>query len=502
MRPRAADIGKIATLNEFGGLKFKSAEELDLGGGGGDVPGTRTITAGTGLTGGGDLSADRTINVAANADGSIVANANDIQVGVLATDAQHGVRGGGTQHAEATTSVAGFMSAADKTKLDGVATAAAALTASAPADIGTTAAVGVATTAAHADHVHDLTFTTLNTVLGQANASLGVNSQRITSVADPSSAQDAATKAYVDANIGGGSGGTVVYDLDFDILRAGISGTDCVLFGCAFTGGADMTPDISKGAVLSNGVMFAVAAASVTHTTADATNPRIDLVVVTSAGALAVRAGTPAATPVPPARTANDVVLWQVSIPANDTAIATGQATDKRVFRSQGPIRIAKQTTNVSFTSTSVQEYFVVTIPSGLFLSGRVLRCRAYGTATNSAGATGTLTPNIQFGGSSIWGDASASTFANGDELVWFIDFDLVAQGDSTQILNGTVGISESGTVTTGRGPLDTVATAYTPIYGTLSIDADAANRDLKVRWTMSPSASTLTCRGATLELL
>lgn len=85
------------------------------------VPNARTLTAGAGLTGGGNLSADRTFNVVANADGSIVVNADDIQVGVLATDAQHGVRGGGTQHAVATTLAAGFMSAADKAKLDGFA---------------------------------------------------------------------------------------------------------------------------------------------------------------------------------------------------------------------------------------------------------------------------------------------------------------------------------------------------------------------------------------------
>lgn len=77
-----------------------------------------TITAGAGLTGGGDLSTGRTVDVVANADGSIVVNANDVQVGVLASDAQHGARGGGTQHAAATTSVAGFMSAADKTAHD------------------------------------------------------------------------------------------------------------------------------------------------------------------------------------------------------------------------------------------------------------------------------------------------------------------------------------------------------------------------------------------------
>ncbi len=84
----------------------------------GDVPATRLLTAGAGMTGGGDLSADRTFNVIANADASIVVNANDIQVGVLATDAQHGVRGGGTQHAVATSGANGFMLAADKAKLD------------------------------------------------------------------------------------------------------------------------------------------------------------------------------------------------------------------------------------------------------------------------------------------------------------------------------------------------------------------------------------------------
>jgi len=81
----------------------------------------RTLTAGAGLTGGGDLSIDRTFDVGANADGSITVNANDVQVGVLATDVQHGVRGGGTQHAVAVASgAAGFLSGADKAKLDGI----------------------------------------------------------------------------------------------------------------------------------------------------------------------------------------------------------------------------------------------------------------------------------------------------------------------------------------------------------------------------------------------
>jgi len=74
------------------------------------------VTAGDGLTKSGD-----TINAVANADGSIIANPDDLQVGVLATDAQHGVRGGGTQHADVIAAGAsGFMTGADKTKLDGV----------------------------------------------------------------------------------------------------------------------------------------------------------------------------------------------------------------------------------------------------------------------------------------------------------------------------------------------------------------------------------------------
>ena len=83
--------------------------------------GAGQITAGAGMTKSGN-----TLDAVANADASIVVNANDIQVGVLATDAQHGARGGGTQHSAATTSVNGFMSSADKTKLDGVESSATA----------------------------------------------------------------------------------------------------------------------------------------------------------------------------------------------------------------------------------------------------------------------------------------------------------------------------------------------------------------------------------------
>jgi hypothetical protein len=106
-----------------------------------------------------------------------------------------------------------------------------------------------------------------------------------------------------------------------------------------------MTPAVAAGAVISNRVRYKVAGADVTIGTADGTHPRIDLIVVTSSGALAVRAGTAAATPKPPARTANDVVLAAVYVPASDTTIATSQITDLRVIRSD--IRYAFRTPDI-----------------------------------------------------------------------------------------------------------------------------------------------------------
>ena len=73
------------------------------------------VIAGAGLTGGGSSGAV-TLDVGAG-DGSIVVSADSIAVGVI-SDAQHGSLGGGSLHAVATPSVAGFESAADKAALD------------------------------------------------------------------------------------------------------------------------------------------------------------------------------------------------------------------------------------------------------------------------------------------------------------------------------------------------------------------------------------------------
>lgn len=72
--------------------------------------------AGAGLTGGGASA----LAVGANGDGSIVVNANDVQVGVI-SDAQHGNRGNGALHQAAVAGAPGtngFMTGVDKGKLD------------------------------------------------------------------------------------------------------------------------------------------------------------------------------------------------------------------------------------------------------------------------------------------------------------------------------------------------------------------------------------------------
>jgi hypothetical protein len=79
---------------------------------------------------------------------------------------------------------------------------------------------------------------------------------------------------------------------------------------------------------------------SLTVTTADASNPRIDLVVIyvtdngddTSSGYIDIIEGTAAASPVPPSAPANSLPLGTVAVAANATSISTSNITDQRVY--------------------------------------------------------------------------------------------------------------------------------------------------------------------------
>ncbi|MFO0773703.1 MAG: hypothetical protein U0172_03445 [Nitrospiraceae bacterium] len=122
--------------------------------------------------------------------------------------------------------------------------------------------------------------------------------------------------------------------VDLDILAAGARG-DGVLSGAAVTaqGSPDMTLAVAAGVVKIGDKLASVSAGNVTITTANATNPRFDLVVVNDAGTKSVTAGTAAANPAYPAIPSTSVVLAAVYVPANDTAIQSNQIVDKRVLQ-------------------------------------------------------------------------------------------------------------------------------------------------------------------------
>lgn len=118
--------------------------------------------------------------------------------------------------------------------------------------------------------------------------------------------------------------------VDFDILQAGSVGTG-VISGCAVTVSTLLTLNVASGTVAVLGVPATVTSGTVVIGTADATNPRFDLVVANSSGTKSVTAGTAAASPVFPAVPASSVCLAAVYVPALLTTVLSGDITDKRV---------------------------------------------------------------------------------------------------------------------------------------------------------------------------
>lgn len=127
---------------------------------------------------------------------------------------------------------------------------------------------------------------------------------------------------------------SVFFQEYLDVLVAGLSGLDCTISGCAVTAQAtpNMTVAVASGSVRSNGVSLSVTGANATIAAASTTDPRLDLIVITSAGAIATRTGTAATAPTPAARVANDVALAVVYVPAADAAIQSNQVVDLRVL--------------------------------------------------------------------------------------------------------------------------------------------------------------------------
>jgi hypothetical protein len=146
---------------------------------------------------------------------------------------------------------------------------------------------------------------------------------------------------------------SVWFATDIAILAASLAGVG-VVSGCDVTaqGSPNMTVAVAAGYIrIASGFYIAVAAGNVTIGTADATNPRIDLISVSDTGTKTCTAGTAAAAPKPPALPSGHVGLAFVYVPATDTTIETDHITDKRAVLSNIHYRISSLTVGASSTA-------------------------------------------------------------------------------------------------------------------------------------------------------
>ena len=131
--------------------------------------------------------------------------------------------------------------------------------------------------------------------------------------------------------------------------------------------GANMSVDVAAGGAVIDGSenthqghyhFYVDAVENLVIAAADATYPRIDLVVAkiedseysgaTDAGSLAVVAGTPAASPAEPAAPANSLVLAAVAVAAGATSVVNANITDRRARFGRPPAVSAYKTTNTN----------------------------------------------------------------------------------------------------------------------------------------------------------
>lgn len=120
--------------------------------------------------------------------------------------------------------------------------------------------------------------------------------------------------------------------IDLAILAASLSGQTGVISGCAVTPtGTNLQVNVAVGMVRVDGVVAAVTSQNLTCGSADATNPRIDLVQVDNAGTATLKAGTAAAHPKYPTPDSGRAIIAAVIVEANYAAVfASADIVSKR----------------------------------------------------------------------------------------------------------------------------------------------------------------------------
>lgn len=128
--------------------------------------------------------------------------------------------------------------------------------------------------------------------------------------------------------------GDFLFANDFNALvRDALEGSTQVESGCGVSDGStqDMSVEVASGAVVIDGTEHSITAQSVALASADADNPRYDLVVADSSGAKAVT-GTASATPKAPSIPSGSVLLAVVEVPAGASGVTDGEINDARVI--------------------------------------------------------------------------------------------------------------------------------------------------------------------------
>jgi hypothetical protein len=217
--------------------------------------------------------------------------------------------------------------------------------------------------------------------------------------------------------------------------------------GCAVTaqGSPDMTVAVASGVIYWLFSEVAVSSGNVTITAADATNPRIDLVVVNSSGVKSAVAGTPAAAPLEPALPALSVALAQVYVPATDTTIGSTQIYDRRIIVQvpsvAGASTLVVKTADESVTSSTAlqnDDHLKLTMTSNGAWQVKFVLMMTQPSTNNS------MKVNFTAPSGAIWRLASGSIRS-------------VSDGPTTEM---SFSISQSPTVNIVDGIVSTAATA------------------------------------------
>lgn len=287
------------------------------------------------------------------------------------------------------------------------------------------------------------------------------------------------------------------FSSDFDELVATFL-NNAIVEGCAITAGTGLSVSMAAGTRLAAGRFAVVAALSnQALTTADATNPRIDTIVLNASGTFTIRAGTPAALPVPVVYTAGDTVLAFVYVPATATTLTTvDNIVDKRVIRDpRGTIYNAGAQTAITTAVTNQNAFPGVTIPANYPKAGDHIRIRAWFVETTVA-SPGNLTLRVKLGTTVLATTGAVARTASLTTKLILLECDLFVV-DTTHIeAQGAVDYNTSATAS-ARWTLG--ATAGNANNATIVIGTTA--QVLTIDATTTVATATLTPRTMSVEM-